>query len=226
MASLALIGPGRHGTAIARLFASRGIDVTLYHHRPDGAERAAAAVRAVAREARVVVAEDLHEAVNDQDVVALTTLWNAPQRAVIGELADVLPGKVLLDVSNPLDVTASGVVPGHPVEGSAGMFVAGLLPDGTGHAKAFSNVPTASIASGADLGAVLPYLADSSATSERIRPLLAATGWKPRLVGNISRSPSIEIGGPLNRAAGRYGQRAILTVEEFEQAFGPEPSVR
>ena len=34
MTSLSLIGPGRHGTAIAALFASHGVDVTLFHYRP------------------------------------------------------------------------------------------------------------------------------------------------------------------------------------------------
>lgn len=56
MTSLALIGPGRHGTAIARLFASHGIDVVLYHHRKAKAEAAAAAIRAVARDADVTIA--------------------------------------------------------------------------------------------------------------------------------------------------------------------------
>jgi predicted dinucleotide-binding enzyme len=222
MTSLALIGPGRHGTEIARLFASHGVDLVLYHHRAEKADRAAAAVRAAARGSQVTVAADLHSAVEGQDVIALTTLWNAPQRAVISELADVLPGKVLLDVSNPLDVTPFGVTSAHPTEGSAGMFLAGLLPEGTGHAKAFSNLATANLAVGADAGAVLPYLADSAATSNRIRPLLAATGWVPRLVGDITSSPDIEIGGRFNRATGSRGLRAVLTEDEFARMFGPE----
>ena len=46
MVSLSLIGPGRHGTAIAQLFAAHGVEVTLFHYRPQKAERAARAITA------------------------------------------------------------------------------------------------------------------------------------------------------------------------------------
>src|SRR5690606_7763723 len=124
MTSLALIGPGRHGTAIARLFASHGIDVVLYHHKQAKAEAAAASIRAVARDADVTIATSAADAVEGQELVVLTTLWDAPQRAVIAELGDALAGKVLLDVSNPLDVTPAGIVARRPAEGSAGQFLA------------------------------------------------------------------------------------------------------
>ena len=52
MTSLSLIGPGRHGTAIAALFASHGVDVTLFHYRPQKAERGRAGRHARPRPAR------------------------------------------------------------------------------------------------------------------------------------------------------------------------------
>ena len=64
MSAITLIGPGRHGTAIASLFASHGTDVTLFHHKPAKAEAAAAIVRRVARDAQVNVATDLRESVH------------------------------------------------------------------------------------------------------------------------------------------------------------------
>jgi predicted dinucleotide-binding enzyme len=91
--------------AVARLFASHGIDVVLDHRKKVKAEAAAAAIRAVARDADVTIASSAADAVEGQDLVVLTTLWDAPQRAVITELGDALVGKVLLDVSNPLGVT-------------------------------------------------------------------------------------------------------------------------
>lgn len=223
MTSIALVGPGRHGTAIAQLFASHGVDIDLYHHRPAKAELAARTVRESARDAEVRVASSLAEAVSRNELVVLTTLWDAPQRAVLGELGDLMRDRALLDVSNPLDVTPAGIIPRRPLQGSAGQFVATLLPDGAGHAKAFSNLGTAMIASGADLTppAVLPFLADSSATAELVRPYLARTGWRPWLAGGISRSRELEIGGRFNVASGRYG-RARLEEREFLALDGAE----
>ncbi|MEV6307202.1 NAD(P)-binding domain-containing protein [Streptomyces sp. NPDC051840] len=223
MTSLALIGPGRHGTAIAQLFAGHGVNVTLHHHRSEKAEAAARTVRGSARGADVVVAPSLASAVEGHDLVILSTLWDVAQRAVIAELGDALVGKVLLDVSNPLDVTSAGIVLRRPKEGSAGQFVARLLPDGTGHVKAFSNLPTAAIT--ADAGhvppAVLPFAADSAATADRVRPCLERTGWQPWLVGDISISRELEIGGAYNAASGRWG-RSRLDADQILRRFGPE----
>jgi len=221
MTSISLIGPGRHGTAIAALFASHGVDVTLFHYRPAKAEAAARAVRAAALGSTVALAETLEAAAEAAEVVALTTLWDAPQREVLSHIGDQLVGKILLDVSNPLDVTPTGIHLRTPVEGSAGQFVAALLPAGVGHVKAFSNLATAALHTAADQTppAVLPYLADSSATAQRVQPLLARTGWLPRHVGDISRSAQIEIGGRYNKVTGRLG-RTVLDDQEFTRQFG------
>jgi predicted dinucleotide-binding enzyme len=223
MTSLALIGPGRHGTAIAKLFASHGVDVTLHHHRPEKAEMAARAVSAVADGAHVSIAPTLATAVEGQELVVLATLWDSPQRAIISSLGESLVGKVLLDVSNPLDVTPAGIIPRAPREGSAGQFVATLLPEGVGHAKAFSNLATAYIGESADQQplAVLPFAADSAATADRVRPYLERTGWLPWLVGNLSISRELEIGGKYNTMHGRWG-RSRLDSEQMLANSGPE----
>ena len=223
MTSLSLIGPGRHGTAIAQLFATHGVEVTLFHHRPLKAEQAARAITAAAPGATVKIAESLDAAADSADVVALTTLWDAPQRAVLAAIGDRLVGKVLLDVSNPLDVTPAGISFRRPAEGSAGQFVATLLPAGVGHVKAFSNLATAVLATAADHdpAAVLPYLADSLDAVNKVRPLLEQTGWTPWYVGDIASSADLEIGGRYNKVAGQLG-RTVLDVQDFARQFGPE----
>lgn len=226
MTSIALIGPGRHGTAIAQLFASHGIDVVLHHHRSAKAEAAAAAVRKVAQGATVSVARTAREAVEGQQFVFLTTLWDEAQREVIADLGDALVGKILVDVSNPLDVTPQGIIARRPAEGSAGQFVAGLLPEGVGHVKVFSMLPTAAITAAADLDpqAALPFAADSDTTASTSRELLARTGWKPWLVGDISVSGDLEIGGRFNRVQGHWG-RAVQSADEMAAFAGPEPTL-
>ena len=223
MSTISLIGPGRHGTAIAQLLAAHGVEVTLFHYRPQKAEQAARTIAAAVPGAVVKIAESLEAAADSSDVVALTTLWDAPQREVLARIGDRLVGKVLLDVSNPLDVTPAGISFRRPVEGSAGQFVASLLPAGVGHVKVFSNLATAVLGTATDQepAAVLPYLADSVETAHRVRPLLVRTGWLPWYVGDIDRSAELEIGGRYNKVAGRLG-RTVLDVQEFSQQFGPE----
>jgi predicted dinucleotide-binding enzyme len=142
---------------------------------------------------------------------------------VIGELGDLLKGKILVDISNPLDVTPVGIIPRIPPEGSAGQFVAKLLPDGVGHVKVFSNLATVFINQSADMTppTVLPFAADSQDTAERMRPYLAVTGWQPWLVGDISVSKELEIGGKFNQVQGRYG-RSRLDAEQMLEYAGPE----
>lgn len=145
MTSIALIGPERHGSAIAQLFASHGTDVTLFHYKHDKASAVAQALRESAPQATITVAHTLQEAVADNDLVVLATLWDKPQREVLESLGSALEGKIVLDISNPLDVTPFGIIPRTPEQGSAGQFVQSILPARVGHAKAFSNLATASI---------------------------------------------------------------------------------
>lgn len=223
MPAVSIIGPGRHGTAIAQLFAAHGVDVTLFHHRAEKGERARAVVASVARDAKVALAASLEEAADAAEVVALTTLWDAPQRAVLGHIGSRLVGRVLLDVSNPLDVTPEGIQMRRPAEGSAGQFVKTLLPAGVGHAKAFSNLATATILNAADKQppAVLAYVADSRSTADIVSPVLAKSGWQPWYVGDIESSRDLEIGGKYNDVHGRYG-RSALDASEYAAKFGPE----
>ncbi|QAY74358.1 NADP oxidoreductase [Agromyces protaetiae] len=224
MTSIALIGPGRHGLAIANLFASHGVDVVLYHYKPEKARAAAAVVRAHAADgAEVTVADTLADAVAGQEFVVLATLWNDDQRAVVGELGDALVGKIVLDISNPFDRTPQGFVLVTPHDGSTGRFLAKLLPAGAGHVKVFSSIPNPAISGAADQTppSVLPFLADSQATAERVRPLLEQVGWRPWLVGDISDSRELEVGGRFHVMSGRRG-RAVLTPDEMTRYAGPE----
>ncbi|WP_328557432.1 hypothetical protein [Streptomyces sp. NBC_00358] len=93
----------------------------------------------------------------------------------------------------------------------------------------FTSLATAALSAAADQkpAAVLPCLADSAATTHRVRPLLDRTGWLPRYIGGISHSAEIEIGGRYNEVTGHLG-RTVLDEHEFTRPFGPEtlPDIR
>lgn len=224
MVALSIIGAGRHGTAIGKLFASHGVDVTLFHKKQVRLDQAYATVSsAAAHGAKVTVSASVDEAAEATQIVALATLWDAPQREVLDAVGERLVGHTLLDISNPLDVTPMGVSMRRPAEGSAGQWLDTILPAGVGHAKAFSNLATAIINGAADKTppAVMAYLADTAETDQIIRPLLDKSGWLPWYVGDISQSSKMEIGGVYNDISGRWG-RSALDATEFEARFGPE----
>lgn len=223
MTAVTIIGPGRHGTAIGRLFAAHRIDVTLYHYWWHKADVAAALVHAAANDAEVTIAPTLEAAVDASELILLTTLWDAPQRQVLGAVRDALVGRILIDVSNPPVVTPAGARTSRPPQGSAGQFVATLLPPGVGQVKAFSNLKAVTLESDADHlpRAVLPFAADSARTAERVRPYFEAIGWQPWLIGDISRSAELEAGGRFATALGRFG-RGRLDAEEMLRLGGPE----
>jgi hypothetical protein len=74
---------------------------------------------------------DNRDAVQRADTVILA-LWLGPMKAVIDEVADLLPGKLVIDPSNPIAIAADGTVSRTLPDGqSAGEVVASWLPQGT-----------------------------------------------------------------------------------------------
>ncbi|MEV6162016.1 NAD(P)-binding domain-containing protein [Streptomyces sp. NPDC052052] len=222
--NVTLVGPGVHGTMIAALLARHGVGVTLYHYKPAKAEAAAAQVRAVAQDpSRVAVENDLHRAAAASDIVVLATLWGEAQRQVIQEIGDELAGRVVVDVSNPLDVTPHGIIRALSPHQSSGAFVAGLLPEGTSHVKVFSSIGPDALAEGADLAdpAVLAYGASDARGKKAGAEMVRAVGWRPWFLGDAVRNAvRLEIGGEVNVLRGRRGR--LITEAEAEAAFGPE----
>ncbi len=101
----AIIGIGNLGGAVARLLASGGEPVIL-----------SASSQAKARKAAAAIGIPGSAALNNRDAVqradnVVLALWLDPMREVIDEVADLLPGKVVIDPSNPIRVGA-----GRPVE--------------------------------------------------------------------------------------------------------------
>jgi predicted dinucleotide-binding enzyme len=73
---------------------------------------------------------DNRDAVQRADAVILA-LWLGPMKAVIDEVADLLPGKLVIDPSNPIAIAADGTVSRTLPDGqSAGEVVARWLPRG------------------------------------------------------------------------------------------------
>jgi predicted dinucleotide-binding enzyme len=200
----AIIGTGSIGSTIARQLAAGGEDVRLSSTSAKAAEALATDIGA-----RAVGAAGNRDAVQGADAVVLA-LWLKDQQAVIGEIADLLPGKLVVETTNPIAVDAEGNVTRTLPEGqSSAEVVAGWLPSGVHFAKAFSSLPADLLAASPNREpqrAVLFYTTDDEAAGAKVEQLIDRAGFDPVRAGTISASGRIEVGGDLHPYGGLEGR--------------------
>lgn len=121
-------GTGPQGRGLARRFAAAGIPVILGSR---SAERAAEAARALAADVGGRLrGSDNAGAVADADIVVVAVPWDG-HADLLGDLAQVLAGKIVVDCVNPLGFDKQGAYALAVEEGSAAQQAASLLPDST-----------------------------------------------------------------------------------------------
>jgi hypothetical protein len=98
----AIIGVGNIGGTVARALASGGEPVLVSATSSDKVQKLAAEIGTPA-----TAALNNRDAIQRADAVILA-LWLDPMKAVIDEVADLLPGKLVIDPSNPIAIAADG----------------------------------------------------------------------------------------------------------------------
>lgn len=189
---IGVLGSGDVGRALASGFARHGWDVLVGTRSPDDFAEWAA-------EAEVAVGS-FAEAAGHGDVVVLAVLGTAAEDAVDLAGPDILAGKLLLDATNPLDV--SGGMPPHLAFGgtdSIGERLQAKLPD-TSVVKCFNTVSNSQMvdpefAEGTPPMFVCGNDADAKARTEE---LLVELGWPGVMdVGDIESARYLEALVPL-----------------------------
>lgn len=212
----AIIGIGNIGGTVARQLAAGGESVILSAGDPGAAQKLATEIGGKAEAAR-----NNREAVERSSTVVLA-LWLDAMKVVIPEIADLLPGKLVVDTSNPIKVGADGSVSRTLPEGQAsGQVVAGLLPRGTMYAKAFGTLSAPLLASGAHRTpnpAVLFYATDDTAARSETERLIKAAGFEPVRAGGVDACLRIEVGGDLHAFGGLNGR--LIDRTEAESLLG------
>ena len=122
--SIAILGTGVVGIALAKGFAARGDRVVFGTRSPDG-DNARAALAAVPG---ATVASHV-EAARGADRAVIALPWAAVAPTLTPDLANALAGKTVIDATNPLDFVQGrpALAIGH--RDSAGETVQRLLPD-------------------------------------------------------------------------------------------------
>jgi 8-hydroxy-5-deazaflavin:NADPH oxidoreductase len=200
----AIIGIGNLGGTVARELASGGEPVIL-----------SASSQAKARKLAAEIGGAASAALNNRDAIqradnVLLALWLSSTREVIGEVVDLLRGKLVIDPSNPVSVAADGTFTRTLPEGqSSGELVASLLPQGTRFVKAFGSMGATQLASNAyrtPQRAVLFYATDDAKAAAEVERLIQIAGFDPVRAGGVTKSARIEVGGDLHPWGGLNGR--------------------
>jgi 8-hydroxy-5-deazaflavin:NADPH oxidoreductase len=217
----AIIGIGNLGGTVARELAAGGEPVIL-----------SASSQAKARKLAAELGGAASAALNNRDAIqradsVLLALWLSSTREVIGEVVDLLRGKLVIDPSNPVSVAADGTLTRTLPEGqSSGELVASLLPQGTRFVKAFGSMGATQLASNAyrtPQRAVLFYATDDAKAAAEVERLIQIAGFDPMRAGGTTKSARIEVGGDLHPWGGLNGRlvdrnEAALLVDPAERA--------
>ncbi|MFD3999028.1 NADPH-dependent F420 reductase [Streptomyces sp. NPDC058583] len=148
-------------------------------------------------------AASVRDAITDADVVVFA-VWLDAMSELIPQVARLVEGKVVVDLSNPIAFDKDGqVVRSLPDGESAGSVAAALLPKNAHYVKAFRTLGAEVLAASANRtprrAALFCATGDEStaATAER---LIRRAGFDPVKAGGLADAGRIESpGGDLNR---------------------------
>lgn len=198
MTTIAIIGTGNIGGAIAHDLSESGTDVLLVNKNE---EQAATLATTLHGRGTPTTTE---EALSRADVIILA-IWLDAIQDFIRKYGDQLGGKIIIDPSNPIAPDDNGgfkkVI---PQDQSSGQIVADLLPEDTRLVKAFGTLSAESLRSAAyqDPRNALYYATDDLEAGETVSDIIIQAGFVPVYVGGIDQSIRIEVFGDLHEFGG------------------------
>jgi len=189
---IAVIGAGKAGKALGGAFVRAGYSVVYASKSGESAAKTAAETGGTA-------AGSVRQAAEGADVVVLAVYYAAAGREVATEIAPVVEGKVVIDVSNPVKPDVSGLVTeGGP---SAAENYASWMP-GAHVVKAFNTIFSSVHGDPKAHGVMIDALfaADDEGARATVAELLRSIGFRPVYVGPLVRARELEAIGFLNIA--------------------------
>jgi NADPH-dependent F420 reductase len=178
--SIAIIGAGNVGTALATSMTRAGYDVAISAADAAHAQRAAQASGARA-------AQDNRSAVRDADVVVLAIPYVAAGESVASEIAPLVEGKVVVDATNPIAPDCQSLVTNGT---SAAETFQQRLPKAK-VVKAFNSMFASRMAApDADVDAFVA--ADDEEAKRQVLSLVDSLGFRSLDVGPLSFARHLE----------------------------------
>lgn len=189
--TVAIIGTGKMGSGIARLLASKGVDVAIGARDPAKASELAEEIGNGAR------GGDVAATIKLADVVILAVWYQQLEETV--RAAGDLTGKILVDISNPITEDFKGLRIGHTT--SAAEELQGLAP-GAKVVKAFNTIFAELLPAEARAGRSAPVqvfvAGDDAAAKKAVSEVAAKGGFEPVDSGPLTNARYLEPVGELN----------------------------
>jgi len=181
---IAIIGAGNMGRAVGTRAVSGGHEVEIVDRDPAEAEKLASELGGAARASEA-------GAPLDGDVVMLALYYPGIKDAA-REYADRLGGKVVVDISNPVDPETWDRLATPPGTSSA-EEVAEIVP-GSPVVKAFNTTFAGTLVAGEVSGQQLDVLiaGDDEGAKEKVAQLVSDGGLRPIDVGPLARAQQLE----------------------------------
>jgi 8-hydroxy-5-deazaflavin:NADPH oxidoreductase len=188
--NITIIGAGNMGRGIGTRAVAGGHSVTFVDASPETAEKAAADVRASAKNGATVSAAPLGDA-QLGDVVVLA-VWYGTNIELAKQLGKKLAGKVVVDIANPLNSTYDGLAtaPGS----SSAEDLAKAIANGAKVVKAFNTTYAGTLLAGEVAGQPLDVFiaGDDADAKAKVAQIVTDGGMRPVDTGPLSRARQIE----------------------------------
>jgi predicted dinucleotide-binding enzyme len=184
---IGILGSGDVGRALAKAFASEGHEVTI-------ATRDVKGPKSADLQKLGLKVDSFASTAKFAEVAVLATLWAGTKDAIALAGPKNLAGKVVIDVTNPLDF-AGGMPPTLAISGndSGGEQVQGWLKESQ-VVKAFNTVGNEHMYK-PSFGKQTPtmfYCGNNAGAKEVVKTILLEFGWQPCDVGDINGSRELE----------------------------------
>jgi hypothetical protein len=174
--NIAIIGKGRVGSALAQALGRAGHRVNFGQRRPQPGQKDETSIT---------------EAVRDAEVTILAVPYDAVHEVIAA--ADGFAGKIIVDATNPLTMTADGLALSLGFETSGAERIAALAPKGrlfkAFNQTGFENMADASVYSGP---LVMFVAGDDGAAKPIVLRLVADAGFQPIDVGPLRSARLLE----------------------------------
>jgi 8-hydroxy-5-deazaflavin:NADPH oxidoreductase len=192
-----IYGTGNMGRGIGTRLVSSGQDVQILGSEREKAEELAEELRGKAADGADVDAGSSGDDVEGEVVVL--ALWYDPAKSLVSEQGDQLAGKVVADISNPVDVeTFDGLVT--PPDSSAAEEIAKALPEDAKVVKAFNTTFAGTLVDGEVAGQPLDVFiaGDDEDAKGKVSELAESVGLNPIDAGPLKRARELEALGFLH----------------------------
>ena len=193
MSSVSIIGTGNMASALADRALAGGNAVEIIGRDPAKAKELADALGNGAT-------AGTWGAAPAGEIVILAVLFDSAV-PVVSQYGDALVGKIIVDITNPFNPSATGLA--IPDDTSIAQMVAKAAPASARVVKAFNTIFRDVLAAGGPLDVFMA--GDDAQAKASVSAFITSLGLRPQDTGDLSMAHWLEGAGLLSVGVGRYG---------------------